>query len=56
MGCSKSSKIEGHTNIGLPHEKIQSQINYLTLQLKELGKKEESKVSRDIVKSKAEIK
>ena len=61
MGCSKSSsKREVYSNTILPQEQQTSQINNLTLHLKELEKEEQTKpkVSRrkEIIKIRAEIK
>ena len=60
MGCSKSSsKREVYSITVLPQEKEKSQINNLTLHLKELEKEEQTKpkVSRrkEIIKIRAEI-
>ena len=60
MGCSKSSsKREVYGNTILPQETRKSQINNLTLHLKELEKEEQTKpkVSRrkEIIKIRAEI-
>ena len=60
MGCSKSSsKREFYSNTILPQETRKSQINNLTLHLKQLEKEEQTKpkVSRkkEIIKIRAEI-
>ena len=60
MGCSKSSsKREVYSNTILPQETRKSQINNLTLHLKQLEKEEQkdSKVSRrrEIIKIRSEI-
>ena len=60
MGCTKSSsKREVYSNTSLPQETRKSQINNLTLHLKELEKEEQTKpkVSRrkEIIKITAEI-
>ena len=60
MGCSKSSsKREVYSNTILPQEKETSQINNLTLQLKQLEKEEQKtpKVIRrkEIIKIRSEI-
>ena len=57
--CKSSAKWKGQSNTGLPEETEKSQINNLTLQLKQLEKKEmqNPRVSRrkGIIKIKAEI-
>ena len=60
MGFSKSSaKGKVHSNTGLPQETRKSQINYLTLHLKQLEKEKmkNPRVSRrkEILKIRAEI-
>ena len=60
MGCSKSSsKRKVYSDTILPQETRKSQINNLTLHLKELGKEEQTKpkVSRrkEIIKIRPEI-
>ena len=60
MGCSKSSsKREVYSNTILPQETRKTQINNLTLHLKELEKEEQTKpkVSRrkEVIKIRAEI-
>ena len=60
MGCSKSSSKRGvYSNTNLPQEKRKSQVNNLTLHLKQLEKEEQKnpKVSRrkEIIKIRSEI-
>ena len=57
--CKSSAKWKGQSNTGLPEETEKSQINNLTLQLKQLEKKEmkNPRVSRrkEVLKIRAEI-
>ena len=60
MGCSKSSsKREVYSNTSLPQEQQTSQINNLTLHIKELEKEEQRKPKvssrKEIIKIRAEI-
>ena len=60
MGCSKSSsKREVYSNTILPQKQEKSQINNLTLHLKELEKEEQTKPKgsrrKEIIKIRAEI-
>ena len=56
--CKSSAKGKVHSNTGIPQETRKSQINYLTLHLKQLEKEEMNpRVSRrkEILKIRAEI-
>ena len=56
--CKSSAKVKVHSNTGIPQETRKSQINYLTLHLKQLEKEEMNpRVSRrkEILKIRAEI-